>query len=158
MRKLFGVIVGLLLCGCAVHDGNKPHSVRLRFVPGADPQSSLESSHSAVWSSLRPGPDPQHGELFLQAWAGIGHKFPVQKEGGPTLFEVAVVEGNDDRLVVEVRSKTGTQTVELKRDKPVPVQVAGATYELLYPTCHVSAAQDRSTTNKAMLIVTAPRP
>ena len=139
-------------------DGNKPHSVRLEFVPGADPQSSLESSDGAVWSPLRAGPDPQLGGLFLQAWAGIGHEFPVKEEGGPTLFEVAVVEGNDARLVVEVRSEApATQTVELKRDQTVPVEVDGATYELLYPTCDVSSAQNRTTTNKAMLIVTTPR-
>jgi hypothetical protein len=157
MRKLLGVLIGLLFCGCAVHDGSKPHSVRLRFVPEAAPQSPLESSDSAVWSALRPGPNPQSGELFLQAWAGIGHKFPVQEEGGPTLFEVTLKQGNDDRLVAEVRSKQGTQTVELKRDKSVPVTIAGITYRLLYPTCDVSSTQGKSATNKAMLIVTTPR-
>ncbi|MFC1765355.1 hypothetical protein ACFL6U_25205 [Planctomycetota bacterium] len=116
----------------------------------------MESSDSAVWSSFRPDPDPQRGELFLQAWAGIGHKFPVQKKGGSTLFEVTVIEGNDDRLVAEIRSKDGTQTVELKRDKSAPIMVVGTTYELLYPTCNVSSTQNRSTTNKAMLIVTTP--
>jgi hypothetical protein len=126
-------------------------------VPGAEPYSPLEASDSAAWSALRPGPGPHSGELFLQAWAGIGHKFPVQKEGGPTLFEVALIQGNDDHLVVEVRSREGTRRVELKRDRPVPVEVAAITYELLYPTCNVSSAQNRSTTNKAMLIVTTPR-
>jgi len=157
MPKLLSVLMVSLLCGCVVHDGNQPHSVRLRFVPGAEPQSAMESSDSAVWSSLRPGPDPQRGELFLQAWAGIGHTFPVQKEGGPTLFEVALIQGDDDRLVAEVRSEEATQTVELKRDKPVWVSVAGISYELLYPTCQVSSSDKRPTTNKAMLIVTTVR-
>ena len=157
MWKLLCVIIGLLLCGCAMHDSNKPHSVRLRFVPGSAPQSPMESSDSAVWSSLRAGPGPQHSNLFLQAWAGIGHKFPVQREGGPTLFEVAVIQGNDEHIVAEVRSKEGTQTVGLKRDRPTPIKVGGVDYELLYPTCNVSSAQNRTTTNKAMLIVTAPR-
>ena len=132
---------------------DKPHSVRQRFVPGAVPQSPMESSDSAVWSPLHPGPDPQGGELFLQAWAGIGHSFPVKKKGGPTLFELALIQGNDERLVVEVRSQEGIQAVELKRDTSVPVKVAGVTYKLLYPSCHVSSAENRPTTNKAMLIV-----
>jgi hypothetical protein len=156
MRKVFGVLIGLLFCGCAARDGNQPHTVPLKYVPGAEPRSSLEAGDGASWTMLCPA--PQSGVLFLQAWAGIGHKFPVQKEGGDTLFEVAVIQGNDDLLVAEVRAKEGTQTVDLRKDKPVSVKVAGITYELLYPRCYVSSDQNSRTTGKAMLIVTAPRP
>jgi hypothetical protein len=95
--------------------------------------------------------------LFLQAWAGTGQKFPVQEVAGQTLFEVAVIQGNDDLLTAEVRSKDGTQTVDLRKDKPVRVMVAGSAYELLYPRRYVSSDQNSRTTGKAMLIVTAPR-
>lgn len=52
-------------------------------------------------SPLRQEPD-HRGGLFLQAWAGIGEKFPVREKDGPLLFEVTVLDGDDGHLVMEV--------------------------------------------------------
>ncbi len=156
MRNLLGVIVVVLLCGCATQDSSEPHSVRLRFVPGAEPQSPLESCEGAVWMALSPNRHAQNGQLWLHANAGIGDKFPVRKEGGPELFQVTVTKGSDARLVVEVYSKEGTDTVELKLDAPVPIVVGGIPYKLLYPTVEVSSEAGRTETNKALILVTTP--
>lgn len=97
---------------------------------------------------------PQKGILWLQAHARIGDKFPVQMQGGVTLFEVVLVAGDDDHLVLEIRSKEGSQKINLPRDKDQTVEVAGVKYELLYPSISVAAAgNERPTTNKAMLMV-----
>jgi hypothetical protein len=117
----------------------------------------MESMNSAAWSPLKPDPSSPNRKLSLKARAGIGHKFPVHEEGGPTLFEVSLIQGNDDSLVVEVRSNEGTQTLELERNAYVPVKVAGITYRLCYSAVNVSSTAGFSTTNKAAFIVTAPR-
>jgi hypothetical protein len=123
---------------------DKPHLVRQRFVPG-------KSENGASWSALRPEPD-NRGGVFLQAWAGIGEKFPVKEKGGPTLFEVTVLDGDDDHLLMEVRSKEVTQKIDVRRDKSEQVVIAGIRYELAYPSTSVSSA-DKATTNQAMIMV-----
>jgi hypothetical protein len=123
---------------------DKPHLVRQQFIPG-------KSEHGASWSPLRPEPD-QRGGVFLQAWAGIGEKFPVKEKDGPTLFEVTVLEGDDDHLVMEVRSKELTQKIDVRRDKSEHVVVAGIQYELAYPSVSVSSA-GKVTTYQAMIMV-----
>jgi hypothetical protein len=90
----------------------------------------------------------------MQARAGVGDRFPVGETDNATLFEVTVLEGDDERLVVEVRAKERTQRVELPRDKAAPVEVAGQKYELRFPTLSVAAAPDeKPSTNKATIHV-----
>lgn len=126
---------------------DKPHLVRKRFVPG-------KTEHGASFSALRPGPG-KGGELFLQAWAGIGEKFPVKNQAGVTLFDVAVVDGDDDHLVLEVSAKEGVQKIDVKRDKSETIIVAGTRYIVSYPSISVSSA-DQTTSNQAMILVTLP--
>ena len=90
---------------------------------------------------------------MAQARAGMGDTFPVQERDGRTLFRICVVEGNDDRLVLEIRTTEAPRRVELRRDKPVSVQIAESRYELLYPSVTVSSGGPPTTT-KATLIVT----
>ena len=140
------LILGLL-AALSINTGfaeDKPHLIRKRFVPG-------KSEHGASFSALRPGPD-QSGGLFLQAWAGIGDKFPVREKDGPTLFEVTVLDGDDDHLVMEVRHKDVTQKIDVRRDKAAFMTVEGIQYELAYPSISVSSA-DKPTTNQAMIMV-----
>jgi len=76
----------------------------------------------------------------------------VREKDGPTLFEVTVLDGDDDHLVMEVRSKEMTQKVDVRRDKSEPVTIGGIRYELAYPSISVSSA-DKPTTNQAMIMV-----
>jgi len=121
--------------------------VRQRFVP-----TKPSGNNNASWQNL--GPDPfRPGSLWAMGSAGIGDKFPVQEKAHEPLFEVTVIDGDDDHLVVEVSSKEGSQQVELWRDKPVSVQIAERKYELRFPTAQVNPA-DKTTTDKAHVIVT----
>lgn len=141
------LIIGLLLCGCTHRDPTF-YVVRQQFVPATGPASGAGAS----WSSLSAA--PRHPEIvWAQARAGIGDLFPVQDETGQTAFEVEVAEGDDDHLLLEIRSKEGSQRVGLPRDEPAQVHVGGRDYELLFPTVTVSSA-DVTTTSKALIIVT----
>ena len=87
--------------------------------------------------------------------AGVGDKFPVQEEGKPVLFEVAVIPGDDNQLSVEVRSKEKTQKITVVRDKRTIVESGGVKYELLYPSTSKAAKEgEKPTTNQVMLIIT----
>ncbi len=88
----------------------------------------------------------------LQAWAGVGEKFPVREKDGPTHFEVTVVAGDDDHLVLELHSKDPVQKIDVRRDKAIPVLVGGIRYELAYPSTSVSSS-GTTTTNQAMIMV-----
>jgi hypothetical protein len=83
-----------------------------------------EARKGASWSALGKAPMVKPGELFAQARAGIGDKFPVA-ENGKTHFEVVLTGGDDDHLLIEVRAKDSTQKLDLPRDKRTPVQVGG---------------------------------
>jgi len=144
---LFAIV--LLVCGCAVDNGSKPHLVRLRFVPS---DTHAESGGGANWSRLSPAPN-RPGALWATVHAGLGDEFPVQDQDGRVLFEVVVPEATDDHFVLEVHNDGGSKKIELWRDKPLTMQVAGTKYEFYYPTCNVSSAS-KTTTHKAMLIVT----
>ena len=110
---------------------------------------------AASWSRLSPAPGKENGDSFLIAHAGIGDTFPVQDEEGYILLAIVVAAGNDDHLLVEVRSKEASQMIDLRRDKHTPVQIAGIDYELYYPSVSVNAAEnEKRTTSKATLIVT----
>lgn len=149
MQKPVVFAIVLLVCGCAVDNGSKPHSVRLRFVPV---DTHAESGGGANWSRLSPAPD-RPGALWAMVHAGLGDKFPVQDQDGHVLFNVFVPEATDDHFVLEVRGDDGLKTLDLLRDKRLTVQIAEAKYEFYYPTCNVSSAS-KTTTHKAMLIVT----
>ena len=78
----------------------------------------------------------------------------MDKEGA-TLFEVLLAAGYDDHVVLEIRSKGSGKKIDLPRDKPGSVDVAGIKYGLSYPSVSVAAARNENpTTNKAMLMVT----
>ena len=127
-------------------------AVRLKFVPGGGPWKGEAPFQGASWTALGPGWAP--GVLQLHARAGIGDRFPVQEGDGVTICEVVLVAGNDDRLLVDVLSRDGPQKVELPRDKPAKVEVAGVTYQLLYPSTSVAAAKnEKPATNKATIFV-----
>ena len=131
----------------------KSGDVRVRFVPDLHRKKGEASGHGASWSKLDPG--PEKGILWLQAHAGIGDKFPVREKDDVTLFDVVVKEGDDDHLVLEIRSKKALQKIDLHRDKREVVEVDGVKYEILYPSVSVAAGgNDRPTTDQAMLMVT----
>lgn len=178
MQKLVGIVVGLLFCVCVAQSADEQTSVRERFVPTADgttPQSyggvtnwsqlgpldetawregKVPVSTGANWSRLGPGPGEEAGVLFLMAHAGISDTFPVQDEHGRTLFVVIVVAGDDDHLLLVVRSKEGSHSIDLRRGKSVPVQVGAGKYDLLYPSVSMAAAKNaKPTTSKTMIIV-----
>jgi hypothetical protein len=128
-------------------------SARLRFVPDGGAWKGETPTKGASWTALGPG--LEKNTLFLQARAGIGDKFPIQDKAGHNLFEIKIVEGDDDRLVAEVNSKSGIQKVELSRDRSAEVRISGTKYELLYPTITVAAApKENPSTNKATVMVT----
>lgn len=149
MRKQVCVLVGVLICGCGGQEVSQPQTMRLRFVP-LDTHS--ESGGGASWTALHAFPGGPPGVMRAMAHAGLHDTFPVREEGRPKLFEVGVVEADDDRFVLDVRSEKGTQRIDLPRDSSASVQVAGSQYELSYPSVTVSSTA-RPTTNKAMLLV-----
>lgn len=149
MNKLFAIAIALLVWGCANHNDSEPHSVRLRFEPV---DTHAASGGGANWTRLSPAPN-RPGALWATVHAGLKDEFPIQDQDGSILFEVVVPEATDDYFILELRNEEGSKTIDLKRDKPLTVQVAGAGYEFYYPTCRVSSA-GKTTTHKAMLVVT----
>ena len=128
-------------------------AVRVRFVPDLHRKIGEASGNGASWSKLGAG--PEKGVLWLQAHAGIGDKFPVREKDDVTLFDVVVKEGDDDHLVLEIRSKKALQKIDLHRDKRGVVEVDGVKYEILYPSVSVAGGgKDSPTANQAMLMVT----
>ncbi|MEO7319007.1 MAG: hypothetical protein ABIZ56_08470, partial [Chthoniobacteraceae bacterium] len=128
-------------------------TVRMRFVPGGPPAKGSSDFEGASFTDLGPG--PEKGILWCQAHAGVGDQFPVMSKEGVKLFDVKLAEGDDDHVVLEVRSKEGAKKIDLARDKRGSVKVAGIEYELLYPSVSVAGTPDeKPTTNKAMLMVT----
>ena len=158
MWKFAGVLAGLVLIGCATQsEPVASESVRLRFVPGAEAVSPMEKTEGAVWTSLNPSPNPNRRELWLTAHAAIGDSFPVQKEEGPELFKVVLIDGNDARLQLELRTAEGTTPLTLPRGEQQTVDIAGTEFRLLYPETFVSADATRSETNKAAIFVMTAR-
>jgi hypothetical protein len=149
MPTRIGVLVGVLLCGCAAHNDGAPATVRQRFVPAT---STSARGNGAIRSALHAFGD-KPGMLMMQAWAGIGDKFPVQHEDGRTFFEVTLVEGNDDHLVLELSSAGGSQRMDVWRDKAASARVSGSMYEFVYPSVTANATA-KPTTDKAFIIVT----
>jgi len=158
MNKVCGILVCLLLVSCALHgDVKKEKSVRLRFVPGSAPRTPFESSSGASCSALAPFGKPDTDVLTVLARAGIGDKFPVAMEDGDTLFEVRMKDGNDDRVSLEIITKEGTKDIEVRRDKPVPIEVGGISYKITYPSVYVASSESKPTTVKPTLFVSTTR-
>jgi len=133
----------------AIAEEQKITSVRQIFVPA-------KTEHGASWSALHKGGpgEPFKDRYWLQAWAGVGDKFPVQEEGKPVLFEIAVIAGDDDQLSIEVRSKEKTQKLTIGRDKRTIIESGGVKYELLYPSTSKAAKNgEKPTTNQVMLLL-----
>ena len=151
--------------------------VRVRFVPDPHPKARQPTGISA-WSALGPfdetawagkkfpvsssadfsalgaGPGAVGGDTMLMAHVGIGDTFPVQDKDGHTLGEVFIAGGDDDHLLVEVRSKEGLQKIELRRDKVVSIQMAGSKFEFLFPNTSVKpTGKEQPATSKAMITV-----
>ena len=139
-----------LAVNVGIAEEQKSKSVRQVFVPA-------KTEHGASWSALHKGGpgEPFKDRYWLQAWAGVGDTFPVQEEGKPVLFEVAVTSGDNDQLSIEVRSKEKTQKITVERDKRTIVESGGVKYELLYPSTSKAAKEgEKPTTNQVMLIIT----
>ena len=150
MQKLKCALAAILMmCGCAGREPGQTSPVRQRFVP-ADAEAS--NRRPASWSALVPAPD-RPGALWLRAHVRIGGTFPVREENGPTLFDVIVTDGNDDHLVLAIQSLNCSQTIDVPRDKPTAIHIAGHQYEFLYPSVHVDPSVG-TTTEQAFLILT----
>lgn len=147
-----GVLVVVSAYGCARHERTVPErtppgAVPLRFLPSAEKRGG-----GAAVTALVPAPG-RPGALWLRADAGLGDAFPVREQGGPTLFEVAVVEGDDVRLVLEIRRGKDSRRLKVPRDVPAELKVAGATYQFCFPRCHVSS-RDWPVSSKALIMIT----
>ncbi len=147
---LLGTVVAAgLLSGCAAQKEPPPGVMRQRFVPV--PHDSSGDS-VANWTALHQLSADQPGVLTLMAYVGVGDTFPVQEEQQPKLFDVKLVAGDDDHLMLEVRSDEAAQRLDLRRDGTVWVKVAGRKYSLAYPSVTVGP-DGKSTTEKAMILV-----
>ncbi len=155
MCKSMAIFLFVLFAGCGASEiESADHSVRLRFVPGSAPSSPLESSDGAVWSSFSPPPIPDATYLMLNGRAAVGDKFPVGHRNEPALFEIRLVDGNDDHVALELLFEGGPKSIDVKRDSPEEVSIGGVVYRINYPSIEVSSSEGKSTTNKAMIVVT----
>lgn len=152
MHRHVAMLIVVLFCGCAAEEKAAPNTIRQRFVPSCEPKACKTCGGGACWTALVPAPGDD-GALWVRAHAGIGDQFPVREEGGPTLFEVHVIEGSDDRFLLEIRSAAVQQRIDLARDKTVSLRLSGHTYEFYYPSVHVNATAP-PTRSKALLIIT----
>jgi len=142
-----------LVSGCATQHGDKQYSVRQRFVPPPDAGASESSRNGASFSALVPLKDGT-GVSRLMAHAGIGDSFPIKDEEGRCFFEVKVVGGDDDHLLILINSIEAPQRIDLKRDKSAWFQIGKNKYDLAYPSVSVSAGKNETpTTSQAMLLV-----
>lgn len=132
MRKFVYILLVIVLCGCAAHESNEPHSVRLRFTPD---DASLTVAGSASWSRLGAFPGGA-----ARITTPLGGEFPITDEDGRIRFKATLVGGDDDHLVVELHSEDESQRIEVQKDKPVTVRVAESKYEFSYPPSYVSSA------------------
>jgi len=159
MQKCIVIVLGIFVCGCAVEENGDPSQelnpakIRQRF----EPLDSKETGRGANWTALAEAPE-RPGAFWLRAHAGVGDTFPVQEASGPKLFDVAIPEGNDEKLLVDIRYQGGVQRIEVPRDTPVTVEIGGRRYEWHYPSLYVNP-ESQATSDKAFLILTRlPRP
>lgn len=158
MYKSMALFLCVLFAGCGASEiESAAHSVRLRFVPGSAPSSPLESSEGAVWSSFSPPPIPDATYLMFNGHAALGDTFPVAHPNEAALFEIRLVDGDDDHLSLELLFEGGPKSIDVKRDSPEEVTIKGVAYRINYHSIEVSSAEGKSTTNKATILVTKPR-
>ncbi len=127
------------------------HAVRLRFVPV---KKAADAGNGASGTTLHRG---MFGPTNVAAMAhlGLGDTFPVRDEHERHLFDLRLVDGNDQHLVLEVRTKEAkapVQKIAVVRDQPTDVTVDGAQYEITFPTAEVNPT-DKDTTAQAMIII-----
>lgn len=139
----------MLLTGCASQEEGQPRPMRQRLVPA--PADSL-STRGANWTALHRFPGDEPGVLVVMAHAGIGDTFPIHEAGKPKVFDVTVIAGDDDHLVLEVRNEEASQRLDVSRDGTVWVEIGGHRYSLAYPSVTV-APDSPPTTDKAMILV-----
>jgi beta-lactamase regulating signal transducer with metallopeptidase domain len=104
---------------------------------------------------------PQEGDgkvLMAIITAYLGDPFPVSRVGQKeTLFTAEMTDGNDDRVQVQVTRPDGTkQALELVRDKPVKITVAGQVYRLAYSSTQVAAVEQPVWDNVTIFITHHP--
>jgi hypothetical protein len=139
----------MLLTGCAAQKETPHQPIRQRFVPVLHDSSS---GSGASWTALHPFSEDEPGVFVVMAHAGVGDTFPIHEEHQPKVFEVTVVAGDDDQLVLEVRSEEASQRLDLRWDGTVWVEVSGSKYSLAYPSVTVNP-DSKPTTDKAMIMV-----
>ena len=153
-RRRWPLVLGLTLILCVASAvglyywrTSAPPSgvVRVQF----DPKASGKGVTS--WTSLfrfKAG-----GKFLASCRAKVGGRIPIRFKGGPILFHVLLVDGNDDQLTVDVEvSGAANRTLTLVRDRRVSFEVAAKTYELLYPSTQVASTQP-VIENTAMILV-----
>jgi hypothetical protein len=126
--------------------------VQLKFVPNGGPWKGETPFQGASWSALQPM--FEKNTLTMQAHAGIGDKFPVEKKDGTKLFDVVLENGTDDHLVLGIYSEEEDQKIKVTRAKATDFTVAGAKYQAQFPRSRVMAEKGETpTTNKATIFV-----
>jgi hypothetical protein len=149
LTVLCALAVTILLTGCASQEEAKQEPMRQRFVPASGDSSSLRGAN---WTALHRFPDDESGVLTVMAHAGVGDTFPIHEEGKPKVFDVTVIAGDDDHLVLEVHSEEASQRLDVSRDGTGWVEVNGYKYSVAYPSVTVSP-DSKPTTDKAMILV-----
>ena len=147
MRALGCIMILMALQACALPQAMPEQTVRQKFVPG----EGCTSCGNASWTDLGPHPDDP-SLLWMHAWAGVGHQFPVQSEPAKAIFIVAMIDGGDDALLLDVRADDGNQRLTIRRDVPVHITLPQGRFEIHYPSVTVRAG-DSPTTSKAMLSI-----
>ena len=158
MRTTCVLLICSICIGCTSREqGSNDGGVRLRFDPNAKPTSPLESTKGAVISRLHAGLFSSPDREGMNAQASIGDTFPVARENEPSLFEVRMKDGNDDRLTLEVSYKNELNVITLQRDEAKSLTVEGVAYDFLYPSTEVAATDNKLTTNKATIFISTPK-
>ena len=85
-------------------------------------------------------------------------QFPVQDDQGATLFNVQMVSGDDDHLVLDVFDNNTRSRVDLPRgEQGVNVRIAREEFSIVYGNVTVAATPETLVvppmTEKAMLLV-----
>src|SRR5947207_2811510 len=93
--------------------GDAAQTIRVRFVPDKAGEKGAYGTHLG---------QPPGAMIHL----GVGDKFSVKDKGDRTVFVMSMPDGNDDHVVLEIKTKEASQKLDIKRDKSESVVVAGA--------------------------------
>ncbi len=121
----------------------RPATIRQKFVPGKDDRGTS-------FTALTPFDKDGISRLFADVT--LAGTFPVERDG-KTIFNVTMLEGDDDHLILEVREKESKRKLELQKDKSVTLTAAGQEYHILYPSVTVNAGS-APTTSAAFIVMT----